>query len=388
MRDSWKSRASWIWPLALLALPACAFQMNGLPNPNAFDPGTAPLTGAVMCDIPKVPLDASNCATPTEVMTGLPKARAAISLADGSHNNLVLDYSADAMATCNGPRKIEFFDPFPDGTTVCLNCGQQIPKPYADPTAVCVAKCKELVSVSGSMPPEGVDKYCETNAHISTNFGGYMCFDKACTAGGMPDPTFKDPRRAPEFVKWVDTTGASPTGTNLNGLQRMAPTSGPNNVDFNAGGASVQLIEGADAWVEFSAKNIMLSQVLGVRESCDDISACPDMEPTLNDIGYSIILNNDQHVYVIESNPTVTVHGPYGTYAPDERYRIHITDNNDKTATITYTRVMGTCTAGTPCTEMPLYQHVGPGPKYPLRINATFREYLATVDNVTLMRIQ
>ena len=70
MRDFLKSGgrwlgAGWYWPLVLLALPACAFQTGGLGNPYAFEPGTPPLTGAVMCDIPKPPFDdvKNDCAT-------------------------------------------------------------------------------------------------------------------------------------------------------------------------------------------------------------------------------------------------------------------------------------------------------------------------------------
>ena len=66
----------------------------------------------------------------------------------------------------------------------------------------------------------------------------------------------------------------------------------------------------------------------------------------------------------------------------------HIEDNNDGTANIFYTRVVGSCTPGTSCNETVLTQHAGAGPKYPLRIDASFREQNATVANVTVMRIQ
>jgi len=393
MRDLLKSSrrwlsAGWFWPLVLLALPACAFQTGGLPNPNAFDPGTAPLTGAIMCDIPKVTDEgrSSNCATSTDVAMGMSPGHAAVALAQGEHTSLALDFSPEALNACNGfPRKTEFFGPYPDGTTVCLNCGQQIPSPYADPTAVCVAKCRELISVGGGTPAGGLDAFCTANAHVSTNFAPYTCFSNACSSGGTPLPNFVDPRRTAEPVKWVDQIGTSASG---NSLQRTAPTTGPANIDFNAGAASAQLITKGDAWVEFEASETSLAHVVGVRESCDDVTQCPDLDPSLNDIGFSIDLNTDNQVYAIESAPGMTVLGSFGTYAPHERFRLHVVDNNDGTATISYWRVVGPCTPGTVCNETQMGQHVGPGPKYPLRIDASFREQNATSANVTVTRIQ
>lgn len=387
MRDFLKSGgrwlgAGWYWPLVLLALPACAFQTGGLDNPNTFEPGNAPLTGEVMCDIPKPPFDdvKNDCATAADIPDGMPAGQAAVALNSGVNKTFALDYSPEALNACNGmPKKTQFFGPFPAGLPVCLNCGQQIPTTYANPTAVCVAKCKELVSVSGWEPSEGVDTYCQTKAHVSTNFASYMCFDHGCTNGGTPDPSFVDPRRAPEQVKWTDTVGATAMGNNLT---RVAATTGPNVADFNAGAASEQIITKGDAWVEFEANDNTLSQVLGVRESCDDPTACPDTDPSLNDIGFSIILNNDGHMYVIESSPSVQVFGPYTTYNAHDRFRVHVTDNSDGTATITYTQVVGGVEGP------PLYTHMGPNPKYPLRIDATFREQNATLGNVTVMRIQ
>jgi hypothetical protein len=386
MRDFLKSGgrwlgAGWYWPLILLALPACAFQTNGIQNPNAFEPGTAPLTGEVMCDIPKPLFDGvqDDCATAADVADGLPAGSAAINLNTGINKTFALDFSQGSLNKCSGnPTKTQFFGPFPAGLPVCLNCGQQIPTKYADPTAVCVAKCKELMSTGGFEPSEGIDSYCQTKAHISTNFASYMCFDHGCTNGGTPDPSFVDPRRAPEQVKWTDTIGTVATG---NTLSRNVATTGTKVEDFNAGAASVQIITKGDAWVEFEANDNMLSQVIGVRESCDDPTACADTDPSLNDIGFSIILNNDQQMYVIE-NPGVQVFGPFTMYNAHDRFRVHVTDNSDGTATITYHQVMGGVEGP------PLFTHTGTNPKYPLRIDASFREYNATLANVTLMRIQ
>jgi hypothetical protein len=392
MRDFLKSSgrwlsAGWFWPLVLLALPACGLDTSGIPNPNAFDPGTGDLSSAVMCDIPKPNLEGtSNCADSTDVGIGISLAKGAVALADGSKNSLALDFSPDALTACNGfPRKVEFFGPFPDGTPVCLNCAQQIPAKFSGPQAVCIAKCKDLVFMTADLSQNQIDAFCQANARVSTNFTGNICFSNACSNGGNPLPNFSDPRRVAEPVKWTELIG---TSMSQNTLTRTAPTTGPAVADFNAGGASEQLITKGDAWIEFEANDNTVSQVLGVRESCDDVTACPDTDPSLSDIGFSIILNSDQHVYVIESSPSVQNHGPFGTYNPHDKFRVHVTDNSDGTATISYSQVTGPCTPGTMCIETPLYQHVGPNPKYPLRIDASFREQNATVANVTLMRIQ
>jgi hypothetical protein len=394
MRDFLKSsgrwlRAGWYLPLILLALPACGLDASGIPNPDAFDPGTGDLSSAVMCDIPKPPEEGvSDCADSTDVGVGMSLGKAAVSLADGSHSTLGLDFSADALNACNGfPRKVNFFGSFPEGSTVCLNCAQLIPAKFSGPQAVCVAKCKELVHNTFELPEDQIASFCQANARVATNFTGNICFSNACSNAGNPLPNFADPRRNAEPVKWTDLVGSS---ASQNTLTRTAPTTGPAVTDFNAGGASEQLITTGDAWVEFEANNTNLSQVLGVRESCKDITVCPDGDPSLNDIGFSIILNSDGFVYVIESNPTVTVLGPFGQYTAGERYRIHIAENTDGsgTATISYTRVVGSCAPGTVCNESILTTHAGTGPKYPLRIDASFREQNATLANVTVMRIQ
>jgi len=402
MRDFLKSSrrrlgAGWYWPLVLLALPACALQTGGImvPNDNAFDPGTGDRSSAVMCDIPKVQLGGNStmCATSTDVGTGLSDTTAAVSLADGTRNNVVIDQSPDAVAAC-GPlgRKTVFFDQFPNGTPVCLNCMQQIPAKFPDPTAVCVAKCKELVSMQDTAAPVDVNAYCTANARVSTNFAPNICFGKICSTSGTPLPNFADPRVQAEPVVW-STNPVEMIGTQVSGnsVTQISPTPPFTNTyaDFQAGDASTQLITRGDAWVEFEANDNTVSQVIGVRESCTDIvNTCPDTDPSLNDIGFAIILNTDQHFYTIESNPTVSNSLAFGTYVAHQRFRLHVKDQHDGTASISYSVVTGPCVPGTPCNEMFFGQQKAPNPKYPLRIDASFREINGTLANVTLMRIK
>ncbi len=386
----------WIWPLVLLALPACAFQTNGIKVPGVFDPGDQPLTSAVMCDIPK-PQDSGKsyrCATATDVGVGLLDTTAAVSLADGTNKNAVLDQSADAINEC-GPlgRVTEYIDPFPTGTPVCLNCMQQIPAKYKGPDDVCAAKCVELLDDEEMDPIGGSVAYCNANAHASTNFKPNVCFTNACTAGGQPI-VFADPRRNAEPVEWSTGIGED-IGVMVNGNTVTQTAATPPDTgtfaDFQAGAAATQIITQGDAWVEFEANDNTVSQVLGVHpSSCAKAADCPDADPSLNDIGFAIILNKDQHFYTIESSPMVaTSPQAYGTYLAHDRFRLHITDNHDGTAKITYSKLTAACVPGMSCSanEMFFGQQVGPNPKYPLRIDASFREQGGTLANVLVMRI-
>jgi hypothetical protein len=389
MRDVQKSsgrrwRAGWLLPLVLLALPNCAFQTGGLPGTDAFQGGDVPRSSAVMCDIPKIPgIGAGECATQMEADSGMSKEFAAVALAEGRKSSLVLDWSPAATNACNGlPKRTEFQGPFPDGMTLCLNCGQQIPAKFADGNAVCVAKCVDLANQSDIEPPGGVQSWCQANAKVSTNFDKHTCFANACSPGGTPDMAFVDPRRAQEPVKWTALLGdATASGNNLSKLTGTGIPGSP--FDSGAAADKTQSIGHGDAWVEFSAGETGVSHVLGV--SHDDGSG--DTDPSLADISFAISLNYDGTVYILENGASM-ISQPMGTYAPGDRFRIRIKDNNDGTATISYTRFMGPCAVGTNCNDATFATQTLPSPKYPLRIDASFREPGATLSNVTMVRIQ
>jgi hypothetical protein len=386
MRDFQKSKGHWwragsFWPLALLPLTNCGFSTGGLPGDNAFDPGTAPQSSAIMCDIPKLPI--GDCATPSDLPpAGVPMAKAAIILAEGpSATSIGLDYSPSATQGCNGlPKKTSFQGPFPDGLTLCLNCEQVIGsgKTFATPTDACVAKCVDLINASDFPgPPESVYGFCLANARPSTNF--FTCLAKACSVGGSPISPFDDPRRAPEPVIWTDFGGqAARFGNSLSKV-----TGVPGNFDSGAASDLTQNITHGDAWVEFSASENGVSHVLGVSTS----NGTADTDPTLTDIQLAINLSSDNQVYVLEEGG---VAGPFFAYSPGDRFRIHITDNNDypHTATISYAKVIGACPPGTKCTETTFAQSTILNAPYPFRIDASFNEPGATLSNVTLMRIK
>jgi hypothetical protein len=390
MRDVLKSsgcrlRGGWFWPLVLLALPACGLNTRG--TGPAFDPGSEPRTGRIMCDIPKVPEEGSNpCATEADVNEGIPLEEAAIALRNGKSSTIGL--GLDFSKTCsNGmPRKRLFYGPFPDGLAVCLNCGTQIPARYADANAVCVAKCKDLIYYGPPPFPEGgITAFCQANARASTNFAEHVCFADACSSGGMPDWNFWDPRRDPEPVKWHDASLID-TEPIENSLRRVAG----DGVAFNAGAASAPLITKGDGWVEFEANEPNMSHALGLSASCTDVSVCPDQDPSLNGIGFAIMLANDWRYYVFESGNKLAgpgINGSYGSYYSGERFRVRFKNNFDGTAAISYWRVVGQCLVGVTCTEELIATHNGPGPAYPLRVDASLWEVNAMLVNVTLVRI-
>jgi hypothetical protein len=348
-----------------------------------------------MCEIPKPRNEGDlGCATQADSLdlADFSLAAAATMLVNGLNYPIALDWSPAALAACNGlPKQIEFFGTFPDGLTVCLNCTAQIDEVYATLTQACVAKCEDLLTAMPEfIPDEGVAQYCLEHAKLATNHEPDMCYPGACTDGGTPIPGWVDPRRTPEAVMWIDHIGTDIDAGSLNDLKRTAATTGTDTVDFNAGAASAQIITKGDAWVEFSALNATdKAHVLGVRESvdganakCFDASNCQDGDPSLNNIGFAIALNTDGSVFVFEIvNGALTGQGPFGTFSPGERYRVNVKDNLDGTATITYSRKVGA--VFTQFAETTLAH-----PEYPLRVDTSFREQGAIIENATIVRIK
>ena len=150
MRRFVKSTGQWLraacfWPLVLLALPNCMLDFDSVgPQPGAFDPGPSPASNAIMCEIPMRDAEDDECATQQDVDEGISFSAAATALVEGRNNPVALDFRPDALAACNGmPRRKQFNGTYPDGLTVCLNCGTQIPAVYGDPTK---ASREELIA--------------------------------------------------------------------------------------------------------------------------------------------------------------------------------------------------------------------------------------------------
>jgi hypothetical protein len=369
-------RAGWFLPLVLLVVPNCALQAGGYGPPPVFDPGPQPRTSAILCDIPRVPAPGSDgCANSTETGLGMPLAYAAVALAQGEQSSIVLDLSPAAEAACGGyPGKIEFWGAFPDGYALCLNCASQIPLPYGDAKAACVAQCIDLVNHGGEAEPaEGAEKFCQANARVSTNFDKNSCYDNACSDGGTLRPDFVDPRRAQEPVKWIDLLGASAAG---NDLTRTLPTDG----SFDAGGASAQTITHGDGWVEFEAGENDMGHFIGLSP---DVGT--DADPSQSDIAFGMRLGAGGNIVIIEDGAPVG--GSVGPYSAGDRFRVQVEDNLDGTASVSYFQLSGSCTPGTVCSGTVIATAVKDA-TYPLRVDASLAAEGATLKNVTLVRIQ
>jgi hypothetical protein len=390
MFDSLKSKVArlgigWYWPLVLLALPACFLDATGLGTLPEFDPGQVPLADAIMCDIRTA--EDPRCASQEEIDMGVRLEDAAIALTSGQHG-FALDFaSAEAQSCPLGAMVVPFHGDFPNGLALCLNCGQQLgpSSTYVDANAACVAKCKDLMNNSEIPAPGGIDAFCASNAHVSTNFPLHSCFEGACSDGGTFDLNYPDPRRNAELIMWNDTAGTSAAGNNLTRTAAEDSSTGT-PPGFNAGAWSGQPITSGSAFVDFEAGAPNLDAILGVSfVSCVDPQTCPDSDASAADIDYGITLHADGNFYVIEKG--VPIATPFGTYSQNDIFRIRVIDQLDGNALIEYATVPNACIPGQPCPDN-VFHTSSTLSKYPLRVDASIRKQNSTLQNVTIVRIQ
>ncbi len=374
MRDSLKSTLGWLGLAAFLVLPNCTLDRSGLLIPPNFNPGTQPWGSAMFCDIENQAV-ARRCATTDDLATGIPLAQAAVALVREQSSNVGLDYSPAAItaAGCSPgqPVAITFRNPFPVGTSKCLNCGEVIGPVYADVNAACVEVCKDL--------NPGGEAFCadsETIHRAATNAGS--CFADACTGNALP-ATFVDPRRTPEPVSWTSLVGVAVSGPDSNTLTRTAASTGL----FDAGAASTQTITRGDGYVEFTASETTTGRMCGL-----STGAPPDTDPTSGGMGFGINLNSLGGVRIFENGVALVGPNPdttFASYASGDRLRVSVADQFDGTATITYSIIPSSC-AGAGCTGMEM-RTVG-GAAYPFRVDASFNHPGGTLTDVRIVRIR
>lgn len=308
-------------------------------------------------------------------------ASAAVALVAGRADTLIgLDDSPTALAACGGgPQAVVFQGPFPQGLPVCVNCGETIPATYADANAACQAQCHDLFGTTtpaGTLVPDnpptaGTIAFCAANARASTNFPLDGCFDGACSMAGMLNPDFPDPRRIPEPVEWINLNGVTAAGGTLT---RTAPFTGT----FDAGASSSQLITAGDGYVEFTATETNTIRIAGLS------SGPPPGSLTFNDIGFGIELYNTGEIFVFENGSAVNT---FGAYTTGQKFRVKVQDRFDGTATVSYARINGPCTDGSPCSETVFFTSANTV-TYPVRVDAMFFELGATVTEARMVRIR
>ena len=398
----------WFWALVVLVLPNCSFE----PRPG----GPPPTFTAVFCDIEKPLPEGRHCASDDEKAHGIRLAERAIALNRGDTGVIGLDDSPAALARCGGqPEAVFFQGPVPEGQATCVDSSA-----VTSVSAACEVPCQQyfgVVQPDGSLVPDNPPTpetiaFCQQRAHLSVNVPqNPLGFSDGCTSGGKLVDSFVDPRRPSEALE-LDPSGQFGIGvvttTDAQGLthtsvSRSAITSPPaNNPPFDAGAASSQRFNSGDGFVEFSAAEVGKTHVVGLSEmfipalGCT-FHACDDTDPSLADITFAISLNLDRdstdpskgRVYVIENGLLVTgpkFNGSFDTYAPDERFRVSIQDNSDGTGTVTYSKITGFCISGNACPETVFYQSQVVG-HYPLRVDMSFREQGATINDIRLVRI-
>jgi hypothetical protein len=383
----------WFWAAMLLVLPACSFSSPeaspGLNLPKGADPHDA----AIFCDIEKT--DGRRCATPLDKAMGIRLADAAVALAEGRTSGVGLDDSPAALARCNGePEAVLFEGPFPQGLPICLNCSSIATKFGGDNNAACRAACYDLygpLDSAGNIVPDNpptaeVQAFCDANARPSTNFAATGCISGACRPEGVVHPDFADPRRNAEPVIWQDLINVAAGGGLGSDLSRTTPTSG----DFDAGAVSAQWIQRGDAWMEFSVK-AGFSQIIGLRDVPSGCPApCPDTNTHWHPINHALFMRDNGPFFILEGATQVQGPGPegsFGTYVEGERFRLRVRDNGNGTATVRYTRVVGSCTPGTVCTENDIFTSPAVA-HYPLRVDTSLYHQGATITDVRLTRIQ
>jgi hypothetical protein len=386
---AWSSLA-WLAPLAFLALPNCTFHSPGISPGNNVFPGTRPRTSAIFCDIEQ-PLG-RHCATAADLATGIPLGHAAVALARGETGNIGLDFSADALARCGGsPEAVTFRCAFPEGCPVCVKCLEAIGPPpagHSDANALCAARCEDFfgpVDSQGNIIPDNppdpsVRQFCEARAHVSTNAPVDDCAGGACTTAGMLRPDYADPRRAGEPAAWQDLVGVTTSGVFSNTLTRTVAGTG----NFDAGADSTQLITHGDGYVQFVLSDATTARAAGLSGA-----AAPDVDATLDTIGFAVRLTPQGDVFLHESGVELVgpnANGSFATYAAGDAIRVSVTDNGDGTASVSYRLVPAACLADSGCLGT-LLRTTGPTP-YPFRVDASLRTQGATLTDVRLVRIK
>ncbi len=372
----------WLVALALLTLPNCALS-------HATVPAT-PQTSVVFCDLP---LAARPCAMGMDLAMGIPLSNAAVALAENRRSYIGLDFSQAARDACGGgPQAVRYRGSFPDGTPVCLNCGNVgAGRFYADTAAVCVERCEELFDGTGPPHTGLAIAHCTDGVHarVSTNFSpsaGAFCLNSACTSAGRLLTDFVDPRRDAVPAIWRDTVGvASGPGT----LSSTTPTPVDPQL-FPAGADTEAVIRQGDAYMDFTASGgTDTTRLIGFSEGP------PDADTSAGTINYAFDLFRDGCFYRFERGVAIggspmagcLTPNALGTYTTGKRFRISITDNHDaaNTATITYIEMIGSCAEPAMCPQ----REVGSNPnaRYPFRVDASFHELGGSLSDVRLVYI-
>jgi hypothetical protein len=392
-------RVNWLLPLALLMLPACGLPTSGgcidcgcdncadEGGPN-LDPGPEPLDNAVFCDIetPGGRTCASDALIADPDVVRLSQGAEALVVSLGS--SIALDYSADALARCGGkPEAVEFYNNFPDGTPICVNCSA-VATTSTDATKLCIAQCEDFSS-EGAPVDSNLEADCTKRSHLSINAATpKFCFEGACADAGEFLNTWGN-RRDPEAVTWQGLT------SNMTANDNTLTKNATGTDTFDAGAASNETITTGDGYVEFTASGLT-TRMIGL--SAGDV----DLDSGYTTIDYGLDLFKDGCVYVFEKgvqkpgplklgdagNPC-TVDGAWLTYQDGDKFRVSVTDTKDGSGfgVIGYVQVTPSCTTSLDC---PSFYDSASLAAYSshLRVDTSFHDDNAKIENIVLVRIR
>ena len=391
--------------IVLTTLPGCSlfFKPERPPDPTTPDPGfnlvrgPLPRADVVFCDVALT----RRCATPLDIQNGIRLSEAAVALNEGRSSGIGIDDSPAAMERCRdvtgGPEAVLFDGMFPEGLPVCVNCAEVVGpgKVNADAAAVCQAYCYDLVleppnedGLTYPVTPPTADTIdgCRAAASVSVNMTLDACIANACDDAGTLTHFYVDPRRVPEAVVWTDVVGAEPGGAAGNDLIRTMVTTGA----FDTGAISQQRFTRGYGFVEFSAAG-GFSQIVGLSQlpvGCSE--PCSDGDATDGSIHFGVLVRYDGAFFVYESGVQRAgpgLDGSFGPSMPGDRFRVFVRDNADGTASVLYTKLVGTCTPGALCNETIFYTSTN-AVRYPLRVDSSLFHQGATVTDVRVMRIK
>ena len=340
----------------------------------------------LFCDIERPRPAGRHCATPDDLQSGIRLAAAAEALVSGQTSPVGLDDSPAALGRCMGqPEAIEYEGPFPQGTGICLDCAAAT---ASDPLAVCASRCAELTQPGVSPVPPEVIADCQRRTAIGTNAidSSGACLVGLCDGNGTIPVASVPPRTVPEPVDWRDLKGVQAFGSLL---MRTDPTP-PLPQTFDAGAFSSQTITKGDGFVEFTVGGDDTTATTTARLCGLSTVVAPDPLPAYYRIGYAIDLFTDGRFYIFEAGtkiPSQDVTESWGTYGKDQRFRVHVKDRFDGTATVSYTRLTASCTDGSVCPESTVFTSSTPI-AYPIRVDTAFREQNGSFANVRLVRIR
>jgi hypothetical protein len=316
-------------------LSGCGFNI-----PIGHFGGNQPRTSAIFCDVEAD----RRCATPAEVAIGVDITRPfedGFWVGKSGDSPIGLDYSAEALAACGGPRAVVFKGAFPEGSPACLN-PNQFPDPYVTVNDACKAWC----TYQGWIDGDGNAFRCQDIAWQSN--GAATPFAGACDDAGTRRANFQDPRqvRMNVPVVWTAVVGATANGNSLT----------KTDVDGwgNAGAVSTHQLTAGDGMVIITASETTDKRIFGLGNGSTTTS--------YTDIKFGLVLDVSGNLIVAEAGNLPA--GVVGTYAPGDLLSVHVSGG-----VVTYRK-----------SNVVLYTSTV-APTYPLRAAAALFATGATLNN-------